>query len=162
MAGTSALQARTHYGIDWMSSVRGRIGYAATDRMLAYLTGGVAFLKQNQTRDQYRSNMENAQFPYGNQTDIYSTEHLSGMRYGLTIGGGVEYALNDRWSIKSDYTYNRFSEKNWKFENARAGIGRDYTAQSNAILGSSSIVNGRDATNSIDIHSIKFGLNYSF
>jgi outer membrane immunogenic protein len=68
---------------DWQASLRGRIGYAAWDRGLLYVTGGVAF------------------------TDVKRTVGLVGIgtfsddttRAGGTVGVGVEYAIWNNLSL---------------------------------------------------------------
>jgi len=76
---------------DWQASLRGRIGYAAWERTLLYVTGGVAF------------------------TDVKRTVGLVGVgtfsddttRVGGTIGGGLEYAIwnNVSLGIEGRYTW---------------------------------------------------------
>ena len=68
----------------WTSSVAGRLGMAF-DRVLIYGKGGVAF-------DYDRSTVT---VPSGN-TAIGSLYHV-----GWTIGGGVEYAFANAWSLKA-------------------------------------------------------------
>jgi outer membrane immunogenic protein len=68
----------------WLSTVRGRLGYAA-DRFLPYVTGGAAF---GDIR---------AQAPgFGTQSDT---------KAGWTIGGGLEAALVGNWTAKVEYLY---------------------------------------------------------
>ena len=70
-------------------AVRGRIGYA-WDRVLFYGTGGVAFASiQNSTFDTLTG-----------LADSGSTG-----RVGWTAGGGVEYAIDNNWSVRADYRY---------------------------------------------------------
>jgi outer membrane immunogenic protein len=68
----------------WLSTIRGRLGYAA-DRFMPYLTGGVAF---------------------GNvQANVPGVGSASSTRTGWTVGAGVEYALSPNWSLKTEYLY---------------------------------------------------------
>ena len=71
-------------------SVRGRLGMA-WDRALVYATGGVAF---GDFQNTYSS---------GGFTDSPSTT-----RVGWTVGGGVEYAVDNNWSIRAEYRYTDF------------------------------------------------------
>ncbi|MET3792362.1 TonB-dependent receptor domain-containing protein [Aquamicrobium terrae] len=202
LATKGHVDAYTSYDIDWMASLRPKIGYAFSDRFMAYATGGLALARETQWRDQYISNLADEGRPNGTETTVFSVEKAAATRAGFTIGGGLEYALNDNWSIKADYTYSRFGKKDFKFRNARAGTGRDYTTTTSAIVGyetvdpsqdpnmawlcdmdpsfcepyeqpiyettttnhtgSSSTVNGRNASNALDFHTIKIGLNYRF
>jgi len=66
----------------WLGTIRGRIGYAY-DRFLPYLTGGAAF-----------SRIEVGPILVG-------TKNVD----GWTVGGGLEVALLNNWSIKAEYLY---------------------------------------------------------
>ena len=68
----------------WLSTVRGRIGYAA-DRFMPYVTGGGAFGNINA-----------------------STPGLPGAgttNAGWTVGAGLEFAVAPRWTVKAEYLY---------------------------------------------------------
>ena len=187
----AGIQSVTHYDIDWTGSVRGRLGYALDNRWLVYGTAGVAFLHERQTRDQYRYTQD---MMGQKDTAMFAVDQSSGTRAGLTVGGGVEYAINDRWSVKADYTYSRYGNRSFNFENGRAGTSGNYTTTEQVgteivppepficeILGgkfceprerpiyeivehqgSSGVVNGRKASNSLDTHTVKVGLNFHF
>lgn len=68
----------------WLSTVRGRVGYAV-DRFLPYVTGGLA-----------AGNIEaaTAGFP-----------GASANRAGWTVGGGVEMAITGPWTAKVEYLH---------------------------------------------------------
>jgi hemoglobin/transferrin/lactoferrin receptor protein len=177
-----------HYAIDWISMLRGRVGYSLDDGLLLYATGGVAFTNQKTSRDQYQSDSASTYNPYGDETEIASTEAVRFDRTGWTVGGGLEYAINSRWSVKADYSYTRFGTKSAQYRNATAGVTRDYTQTIATIVGyetidfgngniievpiydntyvdhegTSSTINGRETSNWINLHSVKFGLNYHF
>jgi len=68
-------------------SIRGRAGFAV-DRALFYATGGAAF----------------ASFNYSNSNGDSS----SNTRVGYTVGGGIEYALTNDWSVRAEYRYSDF------------------------------------------------------
>ncbi|WP_026606009.1 outer membrane protein [Methylocapsa acidiphila] len=71
-------------------SIRGRVGFAM-DRVLFYGTAGVAF----------------ASF-----TNTYSTyvgyDSIDNGRAGWTVGGGLEYAVTNNWSVRAEYRYSDF------------------------------------------------------
>ena len=89
-------------GAVWSSiqgSIRARAGYAF-DRMLFYGTAGVAF-------GEFGGNFQ----IYGNDTNLatfYGGDQLTTTRVGWTLGGGVEYAINRRWSVTGEYRYSDF------------------------------------------------------
>ena len=63
-------------------SVRGRVGYA-WDRALIYGTGGVAF----------------GDFNFSFSQNIWTGQ------VGWTVGGGIDYALDNNWSLSAEYRY---------------------------------------------------------
>jgi outer membrane immunogenic protein len=88
-------QLLTHTEVDahWLFTARGRLGYAA-DNWLIYATGGLAVAKIN-----FEQINVMPDYPF---TDTFS---VSKTKTGWTIGGGVEYACRDRWSVKAEYLY---------------------------------------------------------
>lgn len=181
-------QADTHYDFDWMASLRGRIGYA-TGRALFFATGGLALLRENQTRTQYRDladfrNIRPAT-PYGSTSAPTFSEADSATRKGWTAGAGMEVALGDSWSLRGSYSYSRFGETEFRFDNARAGVGipqvlRQYI-YTDPVTGRPAVnpatgtlwaydtrpgtydtVNGRRARNSAEFHAIRLGIGFRF
>lgn len=86
--GASALD---YYKEQIQGSVRGRLGYAV-DRVLFYATGGAAFGGLNNNY-------------YNGALAPVSYSHT---RVGYTVGGGVEYAINNNWSVRAEYRYTDF------------------------------------------------------
>lgn len=84
------------YDVDWVASARARLGYAPTDRLLAYATGGVAIGHFEATAYDY---------PFGGSV---STAAYSGVRFGGVVGAGLEFAIRDNWSIKGEYLHYAF------------------------------------------------------
>lgn len=96
-------------------SIRGRIGFALAglgwDRILVYGTGGVAFGGFSST---VSGNFPGGAFvsapgaaaltfpPFGGSTSTSTT------RVGWTVGGGLEYAMTDNWSLRAEYRYTDF------------------------------------------------------
>jgi outer membrane immunogenic protein len=84
-----------HQRIDWFGTARVRAGITATDRLLLYVTGGVAF----------------GDVSYAAQTDfrpvgttLYAAA-FSDTKVGWTAGGGAEWAFAPNWSAKVEYLY---------------------------------------------------------
>jgi outer membrane immunogenic protein len=68
----------------WLSTVRGRLGYSV-DRLLPFVTGGLAV-------GDIRASTPG--LPGASQTNA-----------GWTAGGGLEYALTEKWSVKAEYLH---------------------------------------------------------
>ncbi len=83
-SSTNACPAGCKTSNTWLSTVRGRIGYAA-DRFMPYVTGGAAF------------GSIVASTPGFAQTGVNNT--------GWTLGGGLEAALAGNWTAKVEYLY---------------------------------------------------------
>ena len=81
---TTACPAGCKTSDSWLSTVRGRLGYAA-DRFMPYVTGGVAF-----------GNVSASAPGFATQTDT---------RTGWTLGAGIEGALVGNWTAKVEYLY---------------------------------------------------------
>jgi outer membrane immunogenic protein len=91
-------------------SVRGRLGYAF-DRILVYVTGGAEFADVQNT---FSSRGIIGAFPGG-------TDSFSSVRTGWTLGGGVEYAIADNWSLRAEYRYTDFGRYFDYFANTYPG-----------------------------------------
>ena len=69
---------------NWLSTARGRVGYAL-DRFLVYGTGGAAF---------------------GNVRANFSNDPVSSAtKTGWTVGAGVEVGFARNWSAKAEYLF---------------------------------------------------------
>ena len=91
-------------------SVRARAGYAF-GRLLTFATGGVAFGDFSfQSNLASNSSALNAFYAVNNGQSVE--------RVGWTIGGGAEWALNRRWSVRGEYRYTDFG----KFTDAPSGL----------------------------------------
>lgn len=109
--------------IDVQGSLRGRVGYAA-DSVLFYATGGLAV-----------ANFTTTQF---SDTDLDFLGSDTSVRYGWTVGAGIEAGLTDNVTGRVEYRY--------------TDLGTD-----------SYSLNGSDYTDvRINTHSLRAGLAYKF
>ena len=88
-----AFAVSTTYDTDWLWTLRGRLGWLVRDDLLLYATGGAAFTKLD------------VSFAYSDQDGATGSGSASSRRTGWTVGGGIEWALNDHWSVKGEYLY---------------------------------------------------------
>ena len=87
----------------WFATARGRIGYAF-DKYFYYVTGGAAWMKIDSSHFCVLCFSSTTGAPLGGA--FFRNEFQSDRRLGWTIGGGVEYAINNRgWSVRSEYLY---------------------------------------------------------
>ena len=87
---------------DWQGSIRARAGYAF-DRILPYVTGGVAFGDEKFTV----SGFDTVTGAFGGSK--------STTRTGWTVGGGVEYAMTDNILLRAEVRYSDFGKKTYQF-----------------------------------------------
>jgi outer membrane autotransporter protein len=80
-------------------AIRARAG-VAFDRLLIYGTGGVAFAAFKSYFQLYGVDLTLAPFS--------ASDTRSSSRVGWTAGGGVEYAINNNWSVIGEYRYSDF------------------------------------------------------
>jgi outer membrane immunogenic protein len=83
-----------HERMQWLGTVRGRIGFAPICRLLIYGTGGFAYGNVDYSA--------NTNFGAGNPT--YPVD-FSETKTGWTAGGGVEYALTNHWTVRAEYLH---------------------------------------------------------
>jgi outer membrane immunogenic protein len=77
------------YKLDWFGTARARVGYLPAERLLLYVTGGLAY----------------GGFSGSSWTlpmDIGTWSHTN---VGWTVGAGAEAALGSNWSVKFEYLY---------------------------------------------------------
>jgi outer membrane immunogenic protein len=78
----------------WLGTLRGRAGILATDRVLFYGTGGLAY---GQLNTSYTTGISGI----GTVTPLSATN----TRVGWTAGVGVEGALDPHWTVRLEYLY---------------------------------------------------------
>ena len=107
---TAPFNAPVQERIDWFGTVRARLGYLPTNNLLAYGTGGFAYgrVMQNGSWD------TNTGFAFG---DGFHTVNCFGANpscfagsssnigTGWTAGGGLEYFLWQKWTLRAEYLY---------------------------------------------------------
>ncbi|WP_026606932.1 outer membrane protein [Methylocapsa acidiphila] len=87
---TPGFGATVHTTSPIQGSIRLRAGFA-WDRALLYATGGAAFASVKTT-----------------YSDYYGFDSISRTRAGWTVGGGIDYAVTDNWSVRAEYRYADF------------------------------------------------------
>jgi outer membrane immunogenic protein len=86
--------------LDWLSTVRGRVGVVALPNLLLYVTGGVA-IGEVKTGNAFICPTCGPPA----STEATTTNSNNTTRAGGTVGGGVEWMVAPHWSIKAEYLY---------------------------------------------------------
>jgi len=126
--------------VDYFGTIRARLGYAF-DRFLPYITGGAAYGKTN------------VNYSYSNNYPYATGYSQSSTNWGWTIGGGVEYAITNNWTFKTEYLYVDLGSTDYAYsvgyaQDAMIAYDRGYS----------------NYTGSVDtkFHTLKAGVNYKF
>jgi outer membrane immunogenic protein len=91
--------------LNWLGSLRGRIGFLPTDRVLAYLTGGLAFGQGSASINFTTTVPNNMAACVTANIGVCVAASNSRTSAGWVLGGGVEVALTNNWSIKGEYLH---------------------------------------------------------
>lgn len=100
---TDSFTATATQRLDWLGTVRGRVGFVATpdNRLMIYGTGGFA----------YGGGTGNASICDFNARFCWAGS-ANETRVGWTIGGGLEYAFTNNWIIGAEYLYYNLGSRN--------------------------------------------------
>jgi outer membrane immunogenic protein len=80
--------------LDWVSSLRARLGYLVLPNLMAYGTAGGAWGKVD-----YAASNSGGVIPYAASTAFSSTEG------GWVAGGGLEWMITPNWLLRGEYLY---------------------------------------------------------
>jgi outer membrane immunogenic protein len=111
---------RVNAGVDWLGTVRGRLGYLFTPTMLLYATGGLTYGGVYANVNNFAvasTNVAYAHYNYdgildGSSTSSNSYNHTfigggnkSSVLVGWNVGGGLEWMFMPNWSLKAEAIY---------------------------------------------------------
>lgn len=183
LRAANILESDTRYKWDRLVTLHGKLGYSL-GQTLVYGTAGVGWLREIQSRSQYRSTPPSSGSAYGIASyapgsiplEHYFTEQDRNIRTGAVLGAGIERAIDARWSVRAEYNYANFGHETFEFQNARAGVGLAYSF--NGFVrdpvtgarvrvtasgpGTSNTVNGRTVRSDADLHTLRVGIGYRF
>jgi outer membrane immunogenic protein len=158
--------------LQWLGTVRGRIGYLVAPSLLVYGTGGLAYGGLNFNFSQ--TQLESVVFPsnYGpcpgspglscnGPTPITispGSAAYSGAMVGYAAGGGVEWMLFPNWSLKAEYIY--YNLGNVAATLSLRGYPLGYVAASGAQPGPPYVAS--TAQSSVAGNIVRAGINYHF
>ncbi len=86
--------------LNFLGTLRGRVGWLATPAALLYVTGGLAY-GHTETSVSFTSHFTNCFCGPDPVTSASADE----WRAGWTVGGGVEWMFAPNWTIKGEYLY---------------------------------------------------------
>ncbi len=143
--GTATDAFMAHENIEWLATVRGRLGYTWGPSML-YVTGGGAW---EGVKDSYLLSTDTA------ASSVYSASSgtsVTTTRSGWVVGGGWEWMINSNWIARLEYLH-------YGFDNASSTVAIPVTCAGFA-AGSACGSNATSSNNAID--AVRVGLSYKF
>jgi opacity protein-like surface antigen len=84
--------------LDYLGTIRPRLGYLLTPSLQLYATGGLAFAGVTSSAALFTERV-------GGITTTLANPLYQDTRLGWTAGGGVEWALDSDWSAKAEYLH---------------------------------------------------------
>jgi len=143
--------------LDYLGTVRGRLGYLFTPTLLVYATGGLAYGGANLSTSYFATDVGGFS-PFA--VPVFGGSSYSDTRVGWTVGGGLEWMFMPNWSAKLEYLYydlgtmtNSPSFSTLTFNPALA-----LAAGTSPVFG----LTGQQSWASYRGHVVRIGVNYHF
>jgi outer membrane immunogenic protein len=143
---------RHQKNLEWLGTVRGRLGYLVTPTLLAFATGGLAYggVTASTSIGQAWGGPGNG----GRLLTTGATGYYSDTRVGWTVGGGLEWMFLPNWSAKVEYLYYDLGAAVWSSSPAASFFVRRGAPLIDAI--------GVVSRTRFDGHIVRAGVNYHF
>jgi outer membrane immunogenic protein len=137
--------------IDWLASLRARLGAVFDPQWMGYVTGGVAFADINFSGD---AQCNPAVCAPGSRSPVSNSD----TKFGWVIGAGLEYRLTANWLLGAEYLFYRFDG-----ETLTSPL-RNFTTGAPAGFGACAVGAACIAYNwsDMDIHVVRARLSYKF
>jgi len=131
--------------LNWLATIRGRVGYAASPSFLPYITGGLAF--------------GDVDFSYSQPGSGAVVQSITGGQdaVGYAVGAGGEYRVTQNVSLGLEYLYTNLGGNDYVVNIAGGGAGGTAFG---AIGGPGTNLTGSDGD--FDFHVIQMKLSYRF
>ena len=127
--------------LDYLGTVRARIGFVPMDRVMIFATAGLAYGDVKTSGSVFANNAPALAWA-GSKSDI---------KAGFAVGGGAEYAFTNNLTVKAEYLYYDLGK-------------RTTNAIGNANVRAVAALNGIDYTSRTKTNGslVRVGLNYKF
>jgi outer membrane immunogenic protein len=142
-ATTTGLDIVDEASSNYLVTIRPRVGFASGSALI-YVTGGLAIttLKQSHSVKEFGFGAAGTCSPTSSNY-CNDPANSSDVKYGWTIGGGIEWAVNRAWSLKAEYLF--------------ADFGSESTT-SNLVHGAPAQTFDHNAD--LTVQTVRFGINY--
>ena len=135
--------------LDYLGTVRARVGVTPAPNVLLYSTGGLAY---GGVRSSTQINFANN----GNADPGATAGSFSGTRFGWSAGGGIEWMFAPNWTAKLEYLYYDLGSVSYP----TGGYATDLTPTTFAGFGVVSLA--PNTTTRFEGNIARVGLNYKF
>ncbi|WP_375641589.1 MULTISPECIES: porin [unclassified Bartonella] len=108
IAGIAATDKRvegTSIKEKWSGATRVRVGFAAVDRIMPYVAGGIAYTQLQIVGFLKAEGADGAEIASAKVFDQSKT------MVGFTVGGGVDFAMTDNVLLRAEYRYSDYGKK---------------------------------------------------
>ncbi len=138
--------------LQYIGTVRGRLGYLVMPTLLVYGTGGLAYggVSINMTNFQSLT----ATNASNNNAVIAGSGAYANTQVGWTAGGGLEWMFLPNWSAKVEYLYYDLGRVSGSFVNTWSGLG--------ANAGNSDVESVTNFSARASGNIVRAGVNYHF
>ncbi len=89
----------------WSGATRVRVGFAAVDRIMPYVAGGIAYAQVQKVDSIKVKDENNADIGTATVSDASKT------MVGFTVGGGIDFAMTDNVLLRAEYRYSDYGKK---------------------------------------------------
>ncbi|MCI4678385.1 outer membrane beta-barrel protein [Rhodoblastus acidophilus] len=144
--GTNSSQDTATRKLDYLGTVRGRLGYLVTPALLLYGTGGLAYGDPSLTTDVFQARTPR---PFGNVP--WGTANSSSVQAGWALGAGAEWMFMPHWSARVEYLHYDLGT-----------VSNDFSISHYNAHGALIFVNNVQSRAQFDGDVIRVGVNYHF
>lgn len=141
---------QTSRNVDYLGTVRGRLGWLFTPTLLLYGTGGLAYGGTNFNASVAWAGVRNGGGNFAAPGAFFGGQSYSDTCVGWTAGGGVEWMFWPNWSAKAEYLYYDLGSVTRTFATVR-------TQNSGPAF-----LLANQASTRFNGHIVRAGLNYHF
>lgn len=131
---------------DWDAGIRARVGYLVNPNWLVYMTGGVSWTDLEATA--YCGSAFPVGWCTGGGLFAGTSQTVSAMRTGWTLGAGLEWMMTPNWLIRGEYRYADYGTLKGTYFAGNNGFAIDGDALSTSV--------------NLRTHTALFGVAYKF
>lgn len=160
------VQQKVSAGVNWMGTVRGRVGYLISPTLLTFATGGLTYggVYANASSFSVQTAQLNNEI-IGPQKPVtiglYGTANQTDTLVGWNAGGGLEWMFMTDWSLKAEAIYWNMGNMNLSTTSFSQIGNMQHTEAADKVAFQPSILSAKSAINYQGIIA-RLGVNYHF